>query len=79
MSRDPQADRERLIAIQRAAQGGDLQQAIELAEATLAEGLEHPLIFNVLALRHEQAGELAAAEGLLRRAVALDGANKAAR
>ena len=79
MSRDPQADRERLIAIQRAAQGGDLQQAIELAEATLAEGLEHPLIFNVLALRHEQAGELAAAEGLLRRAVALDGADKAAR
>ena len=79
MSRDPQAERERLIAIQRVAQGGDLPQAIELADAALAAGLEHPLIFNVLALRHEQAGELAAAEGLLRRAVALDPADKTAR
>ena len=79
MSRDPQAERERLIAIQRVAQGGDLPRAIELAEAALAAGLEHPLIFNVLALRHEQAGELAAAEGLLRRAVALDPADKTAR
>ena len=79
MSRDPQAARERLTAIQRVAQGGDLRRAIELAEAALAAGLEHPLIFNVLALRHEQAGELAAAEGLLRRAVALDPADKAAR
>ena len=79
MSRDPQAERERLIAIQRVAQGGDLPHAIELADAALAAGLEHPLIFNVLALRHEQAGELAAAEGLLRRAVALDPADKTAR
>ena len=79
MSRDPQADRERLIAIQHAAQGGELPRAIGLAEAALAEGLEHPLILNLLALRHEQAGELAAAEGLLRRAVALDGADKTAR
>ena len=79
MRRDPQAERERLIAIQRVAQGGDLPQAIELADAALAAGLEHPRIFNVLALRHEQAGELAAAEGLLRRAVALDPADKTAR
>jgi len=79
LSREREADRECLIAIQRAAQGGDLPRAIGLAEAALAEGLEHPLILNLLALRHEQAGELAAAEGLLRRAVALDGADKAAR
>ena len=79
MSRDPQADRERLTAIQRAAQGGELPHAIGLAEAALAEGLEHPLILNLLALRHEQAGDLTAAEALLRRAVALDGADKAAR
>ncbi len=79
MSRDPQADRERLIAIQRAAQAGELPRAIGLAETALAEGLEHPLILNLLALRHEQAGELAAAEELLRRAVALDSADKTAR
>ena len=58
MSRDSGADRERLLAIQRSAQGGELPQAAQLAEAALAEGLEHPLIFNVLALRHELAGEL---------------------
>ena len=79
MSRDSGAERERLLAIQRSAQGGELAQAAQLAEAALAEGLEHPLIFNVLALRHELAGELGEAERLLRRAVALAGEDKAAR
>ncbi|MHB1871007.1 MAG: sulfotransferase family protein [Steroidobacteraceae bacterium] len=77
--RDAAADRERLLAIQRAAQGGELPQAAELAEAALAEGLEHPLIFNVLALRHELAGALGEAERLLRQAVSLAGTDKTAR
>lgn len=79
MSRDLGADRERLLAIQRSAQGGELAHAAQLAEAALADGLEHPLIFNVLALRHELAGELGEAQRLLRRAVALPGEDKAAR
>ena len=77
--RDAAADRERLLAIQRAAQGGELPRAAELAEAALAGGLEHPLIFNVLALRHELAGALEEAEGLLRRAVSLAADDRAAR
>ena len=79
MSRDPGADRERLLAIQGAAQGGDLARAIELADAALAEGLEHSLVLNVLAVRHERAGELDEAERLLRRAVALSEQDAASR
>jgi tetratricopeptide (TPR) repeat protein len=77
--RDAAADRERLLAIQRAAQGGELPRAAELAEAAIAGGLEHPLIFNVLALRHELAGALGEAERLLRRAVSLAADDKSAR
>ncbi len=79
VSRDPAADRERLLAIQRSAQVGEVARAAQLAEAALAEGLEHPLIFNVLALRQELAGDLSEAERLLRRAVALSAADKPAR
>lgn len=71
MNRDATSDRERLRAIHQSAQAGQLARAAELADAALSEGLEHPLVFNVLALRHELAGQLREAERLLRRAVAL--------
>lgn len=79
MNRDCETDRERLLAIQRSAENRDVARAAQLAEAALAEGLEHPLIFNVLALREELAGDLGEAERLLRRAVTLAPADKPAR
>lgn len=79
MSRDPRADAERLQAIQRSAQAREFERAAELADAALADGLEHPLVLNVLALRHEHAGRLAEAEQLLRRAVVLAPRDRAAR
>ena len=79
LSRNPRTDAERLQAIQRSARAGEFERAAALAEAALAEGLEHPLILNVLALRHEHAGRPAEAEPLLRRAVALSPKDRAAR
>ena len=79
MTRDPRADVERLQLIRRSAQAREFEHAAELAEAALAEGLEHPLVLNVLALRHEHAGRLTEAEQLLRRAVVLWPKDRAAR
>lgn len=79
LSRNPRTDAERLQAIQRSARAGEFERAAALAAAALAEGLEHPLILNVLALRHEHAGRPAEAEPLLRRAVALSPKDRAAR
>ena len=52
-----------------AAVGGDHAKASTLAEAALADGLEHPLLFNLAALKLEQLGRVSDAEALLRRAV----------
>ena len=41
-----------------------------MAEAALADGLEHPLVFNVAALNLEMQGRVSEAEELLQRAVA---------
>ncbi|MDE2264128.1 MAG: sulfotransferase [Gammaproteobacteria bacterium] len=71
MARDPAADRDALRAIQVSAQAGQHAQAAALAEAARADGLEHPLIYNVLALQRELAGKLSEAEELLRHAVRL--------
>jgi Flp pilus assembly protein TadD len=79
VSRDPRADAERLQGIQRSAQAREFGRAAELADAALAEGLEHPLVLNVLALRHEHAGRLTEAEQLLRRAVVLAPKDRAVR
>ncbi|HEY2035855.1 MAG TPA: sulfotransferase [Steroidobacteraceae bacterium] len=79
MSRDPRADAERLQSIQRCAQAREFGRAAELADAALAAGLEHPLVLNVLALRHEHAGRLTEAEQLLRRAVVLAPKDRAVR
>lgn len=69
--RDAVADRETLRSIQRCAQSGRHAQAAALAEAARADGLEHPLIYNVLALGLELEGRVSEAETLLQRAVAL--------
>lgn len=68
---DPQQHLARLRAVQAAAAGGRHAEAARLAAAALADGLEHPLLLNVLALQFEQAGDLGRAEALLRRAVAM--------
>ncbi|HUY83209.1 MAG TPA: sulfotransferase [Steroidobacteraceae bacterium] len=69
--RDPQRDLASLREVQAAAAGGRHAEAAKLAAAALADGLEHPLLLNVLALQFEQAGDLGRAEVLLQRAVAL--------
>ena len=58
-----------LRAILAAAKGGQHAAAAALAESALKEGLEHPLVLNVAALKLEQEGRVHEAEGLLRRAV----------
>jgi tetratricopeptide (TPR) repeat protein len=69
LARDPQADHATLSAVHGAAVGGDHAKASTLAEAALADGLEHPLLFNLAALKLEQLGRVSDAEALLRRAV----------
>jgi tetratricopeptide (TPR) repeat protein len=69
MARDLEADHATLRAVYEAAQGGHHAQAGLLAETALANGLEHPLLLNVAALKFEQAGLVSDAEGLLQRAV----------
>lgn len=66
----PELRRQVLRAVQEAAQARDFDRAAELAEAALGVGVEHPLIFNVLAFRLEQRGELEAALEMLVRAQA---------
>jgi tetratricopeptide (TPR) repeat protein len=58
-----------LRAVRSAAQDGNHEQAAALAQAAIADGLEHPLLFNVLAIRLEQQGQLAQAQRLLERAI----------
>lgn len=71
MARDPAADTDTLRAIQRSAQAGRHAEAAALAEAARTDGLEHPLIYNVLALQRELAGQVSDAEALLRQALRL--------
>ncbi|HET9106150.1 MAG TPA: sulfotransferase [Steroidobacteraceae bacterium] len=79
MARDREADGETLRAIQRSARAGNHAQAAALAQAARADGLEHPLIYNVLALRHELEGAVGEAEALLQHAVRLAPLDPAAR
>src|ERR1700722_8712396 len=71
MPRDLAADNATLGAVLEMARAGQHRQAAGLAAAALADGLEHPLLLNVAALNLEQRGELAEAEKLLQRAVAI--------
>jgi Flp pilus assembly protein TadD len=79
MARDLQADQATLAEILSLAQNRDIQRAADLAERTLAGGFEHPLLFNVLATRHEQQGNFEASCRLLQRAVAIAPGDVAAR
>ena len=69
MARDLEADHAILRAVYEAAQGGHHAQAGVMAETALANGLEHPLLLNVAALKLEQSGLVPDAERLLQRAV----------
>lgn len=71
MDRDPAGDRERLRSIRTLAQAGQPAQAAALARRARADGLEHPLLYNVLALELESEGRFPEAEALLRSAVRL--------
>ena len=79
MNRDAVADQNTLRAIQAAAKAGNHSQATELAAAALADGLEHPLLYNLAALRLEQAGRVSEAEPLLRQALELSPTDLGAR
>jgi tetratricopeptide (TPR) repeat protein len=71
MTRDRKADLATLRAIHDAAQSGDFAKAVALAQPALEGGLEHPLLFNVVALNLERDGKVLEAVGLLSRAVEL--------
>ena len=79
MARDFEADRAAVRAVYAAAQRGDHAHAGELAAAALADGLEHPLLYNIAALKLEQAGRVHEALGLLEQAVRIAPADVGAR
>lgn len=57
-ARDAAADQRMLQTVLQAAQGGDMNRAIALAEAALGDGFEHPVLLNLSALRLENEGRL---------------------
>ena len=69
--RDPDADRARLRRIHETARAGDLAAAAALAEAALADGLTHPMLFNLAATRLEHEGRFEDALALLERGQSL--------
>ena len=71
MARDLKADQEMLRTVQALAQNRDIPRAAAIAERALADGFEHPLLLNVLAMRLEVEGRFEEAVRLLERAVAL--------
>src|SRR5271163_1195135 len=71
MPRNLESDLATLRAVQNLAEKRDFAGAAALAEKTLAEGFEHPMLLNVAATRLEQAGKYQDALILLERAVAI--------
>lgn len=69
MDRNRQDDIETLEAVHAAAVGGDLDRGATLARRALADGLEHPLLYNVAAIELEQRDGPRAAVAYLRDAV----------
>jgi Tfp pilus assembly protein PilF len=69
VTRDRDADARTLRTVHEIAQAGEHGRAADLAEAALADGLEHPLLLNLAALKLERQDRVVDAEGLLRRAV----------
>ena len=71
MTRDLETDMNILRTVQRLALSRDFVAAATLAERTLAEGFEHPMLLNAAATRLEQEGRYEEAQRLLARAVAI--------
>ena len=71
LARDPRTDHATLSAVHAAVQRGAHTEAAVMAQAALANGLEHPLLFNLAALDLEMQGRATDAEPLLLRAVAM--------
>ena len=68
--RDPELDRARLRAVHQALSAGDIPTAGKLAEDALNDGIDHPMVLNLVAGRREEEGRLEEALVLLRRALA---------
>jgi tetratricopeptide (TPR) repeat protein len=79
MTRNLEADMQTLRAVLDLAQKRDFAAAAALAERTLADGFEHPMLLNVAATRLEQLGDYEQALKLLERAVAIAPADVGAR
>jgi tetratricopeptide (TPR) repeat protein len=79
MARNSEADHATLRSVYEAAQAGHHQRAGALAETALADGLEHPLLLNLVALDLEHRGRPGSAEPLLRRAVEIAPADASSR
>jgi len=71
MPRDLETDLAMLRTVQNLAEERDFAGAAALAEKTLAEGFEHPMLLNIAATRLEQQGKYQDALKLLERAVAI--------
>ena len=71
MARNLDTDLETLRTVLQLAQKRDFTAAAALAERTLAEGFEHPMLLNVVATRLEQEGKYTEALKLLERAVSI--------
>jgi tetratricopeptide (TPR) repeat protein len=71
MTRNLEADMQTLRAVLDLAQKRDFAGAAALAERTLADGFEHPMLLNVAATQLEQLGNYEQALKLLERAVAI--------
>lgn len=68
--RDPELDRTRLRAVHAALTAGDVATAGKLAEDALNDGIDHPMVLNLVAGRREEEGRLDESLVLLRRALA---------
>jgi Flp pilus assembly protein TadD len=64
-----EAERARLRAILATARDGDVGGAAAMAEAALAEGVRHPMLYNLVALKLENEGRLEDAVALLSQAL----------
>jgi tetratricopeptide (TPR) repeat protein len=64
-------EQQRLRDIQAAAQARDFGRAADLAEKALQDGIEHPMVLNLAALKYEQEGRFDEALKVLGRAVEL--------